>query len=246
VRLVLLGDPVAHSRSPAMHTAALGHLGIDGTYQARRVDAAGMRTAIQQIRAGEIDGANVTMPHKSLAAELCDTLAVEAALARAANTLALRDGLLTGWNTDAIAFRTLLDHLPGDPVLVIGAGGAAAAVAAGVAGRSIEFMARRPAAAAHLGRPVAWGTVRPGALVVNATPLGMHGESLPRGVVESASGLVDLAYGREPTPACTLARMAGLPCVDGIQFLVAQAAESFAIWTGRRAPRDVMEQAARR
>ncbi len=245
MRLLLLGDPVDHSRSPAIHRAALRHLDIPGSYDARRVDASGMRAAADEIRSGAVDGANVTMPHKVLAASLCDALTADAAFAGAVNTMALRDGVLTGWNTDVIALRALLADMPGDPVLVLGAGAAAASAVAAVVDRPVEVTARRTAAAARLGRPAPWGMPRPGALVVNATPLGMRGEPLPKGIVRAAAGLVDLAYGRTPTPASVEAGLLGLPCVDGLQVLVAQAAESFRIWTGREAPVEVMERAAR-
>ena len=81
MRLVLLGDPVGHSRSPAIQNAALSAVGIEGTYEARRVDEAGMVVAVDEIRYGRLDGANVTMPHKQVAFELADRVA-EAALGR--------------------------------------------------------------------------------------------------------------------------------------------------------------------
>lgn len=203
-----------------------------------------MRLAADEIRTGTLDGANVTMPHKALAAELCDAMSVEAVAAGAVNTMAMRGAVLTGWNTDVIALRSLIAGMPGDSILVLGSGGAAAATAA-AAGVPVEVMARSPVSAERLGTTLPWGAVRPGALVVNATPLGMHGEHLPEGVVEAAAGLIDLAYGQEPTPAVTEARRIGMPCVDGIQVLIAQAAESFRIWTHRVAPVAVMERAAR-
>jgi shikimate dehydrogenase len=82
-------------------------------------------------------------------------------------------------------------------------------------------------------------------VVINATPLGMAGEALPGGIVAAAGGLIDLAYGAFPTPAVVAAAQEGVPVVDGLTLLVDQAAAAFQIWTGREAPRAVMEAAAR-
>jgi len=253
MRLVLLGNPVAHSRSPAIHSAALAHLGIAGEYLARRVDAGGVADAVGELRSGALDGANVTMPHKRLAARLCDRLDADAAAGRATNTLAIRDGELCGWNTDVAALRSVASGRPGErTVLVLGAGGAAAAALVAFSADRVWVAARRPDAAARharqlcpSARAVAWGMAVPGALVVNATPIGMRGERLPEAVLAAAGGLIDLPYAAEATPACAAARRLGINCVDGIDLLVAQAAESFRIWTGVEAPVEVMREAAR-
>jgi shikimate dehydrogenase len=138
------------------------------------------------------------------------------------------------------------------PVLILGSGGAAAAALLALAGRVLVVAARRLRAAEALIERVAvsastaeWGHPVAGAVVVNATPLGMHGEELPAGLVGAASGLFDLAYGERPTPAATSAREVGIPVADGIDHLVAQAARSFTIWTGLAAPVEAMMNAAR-
>ena len=105
MRLVLLGDPVGHSRSPAIHRAALAAAGIEGRYEARRVDAAGVYRACAEIRAGDLAGANVTMPHKRTAAAAADRLAPEAARCGAVNTLVAEDGEVVGHNTDVGGLR---------------------------------------------------------------------------------------------------------------------------------------------
>ena len=137
------------------------------------------------------------------------------------------------------------------PVLVLGAGGAAAAALVAFAGSSLIVATRRRGGGAGAGRlpgrPGAGGALGgagPGGVVVNATPLGMQGEALPPGVVEEARGLIDLPYGAEATPAVATARRRGLPVADGLEVLVAQAALSFRLWTGREAPLDVMRRAA--
>jgi shikimate dehydrogenase len=249
MRLVLLGDPVGHSLSPPIFRAAFAAAGVTGSsYEARRVDAAGLAAAMAEIQAGEIDGANVTMPHKRLAARGCSDLDRDAARAGAVNTLARRDGLVIGWNTDILALRDALAGMPDGPVLVLGAGAAAAAAIVAAGSREQIVAARRPEAARAVSAAAIvgeWGRPVEGAIVVNATPLGMRGEALPDRVLLAAFGLVDLAYGPTATPAVTAMRERGAPVVDGIDVLVAQAAASFTIWTGVTAPIEAMERAAR-
>ena len=247
-----MGMPVAHSRSPQIHRAALAACGLPGDYRARAVDGAGFAAACAELRDGRLDGANVTMPHKRAAHDACAVLDPDARRAGAVNTLAMRGGLLAGWCTDVAAVRAALDQMPVGEVMILGAGGAAAACVVAAAGWPLLVAARRRQAGQdlveRLGIPatvVPWGQPAPGASVVNATPLGAGGESLPDGVVAGAAGLVDLAYGRVPTPAVVAGARAGIPTVDGLTILVAQAAAAFEIWTGREAPRAVMEAAAR-
>jgi shikimate dehydrogenase len=246
-----LGDPVDHSLSPVIHTAALQAGGIDGTYLARRVDATGVRTAIDEIRMGDLDGANVTMPHKALAASLCDRLDPDALRAGSVNTLVREGSEVVGYSTDIGGIRDAWDALPrGGPVLVLGAGGAAAAAYVALADRRLYGSARRPEAvdevrgrvAVEVGR-LAWGVGVVGAVLVNATPLGMEGEDLPEAVVGLVSGLFDMPYGRGPTPAVRSVRRAGLPVVDGLDLLIAQAARSFRLWTGIAPSVEVMRAA---
>ncbi len=253
MRLALLGDPVAHSRSPIIHRAAMRVLGISGSFEARRTDDAGVAAACAEMRSGILDGANVTMPLKGVALGVVDRASEMATRAGAVNTLSMRGGLVYGDNTDVGGIRDVWDRrqLPDSaPVLVLGAGGAAAAVLLACADSELLVSSRRVglamAVAIRLGvdaTEVAWGVPVSGAVVVNATPLGMGGESLPAGVVENAAGLFDMAYGALPTPAVTVARH--LRVVDGIDMLVAQAARSFQIWSGFTAPIEVMENAAR-
>jgi shikimate dehydrogenase len=195
------------------------------------------------------------MPHKRRAAELAEELTPVARLAGSVNSLKGVAGRVWGHSTDAIAFQRILGSArfpPDAPVLILGAGGTAAAALA-VTERRVTLSARRAETAVELAarfpnaepRLAEFGSVIPGAVVVNATPLGMRGEDLPAGILESASGLIDLAYGPGETPAVDLARHRGLSFVDGYEFLALQAAESFRWWTGKVVDVAVMISAAR-
>ncbi len=250
LRLAVLGDPVAHSLSPRIQRAALAYAGIEGTYIRRRVDPDGMQGAAGDIRSGRLDGANVTMPHKGLAARLADDRSPEARRCAGANTLWMEGGRLRAHTTDPDGVRFAWEHagLPEDaPVLLLGAGGAAAAALAALDGRECRVSARREEAARALVNQVNpeaplidWGRGVPGAVVVNATPLGMAGDSLPSGVLDGAVGLLEMAYGGGETPAGVLLRSRGCPVAPGELMLVGQGVASFAIWTGVKVPPEVM------
>jgi len=250
---MLVGDPVEHSRSPAIQRAALGAAGIEGSYEARRVDGSGMASAVAEVRYGEFDGANVTMPHKEAAFALADRVSETALRAGVVNTLIHRDGMAAGDNTDVPGMRSVWDETGmGDigPVLVLGSGGAAAAALVAFADHDIKISARSSERAQALlartrvsGEVVEWGSAVQGAAVVNATPIGMGGEMLPDGIIERAAGLIDLPYGAERTPAVIAAFALGLPIADGREVLLAQAAGSFELWTGLPAPLDAMRAA---
>ena len=255
LRLAVLGDPIGHSRSPAIHGAALAHLGIDGSYVTRRVGAGELGPVVAELRDGSLDGVNVTMPLKTEAAALADTLTHEAAASGSVNTMRLRSGVVEGHSTDVVASaRALSDERfePSAPVLILGAGGAAAAAIIGATGREAYVAARDIQRATDLvarigigAQVVPLGVGVSGALVVNATPLGMGGERLHEAVTTTASGIVDLPYGPHETLTVAGARAAGLPFMDGIEFLVLQAAASFEWWTGLPAPSEIMVMAAR-
>lgn len=258
MKLAVLGDPVAHSMSPAIHNAALAAVGIAGTYEARKVDERGVRAAFDEVRSGALTGFNVTMPHKRLAAELCDRLDSDASLAGSVNTVAAIEGAVWGFSTDVGGILDAWDDLPSDgPILVLGAGGAAAAACVAHRNRPLYVAARRFGAGADLARRLAlrglqttigevrWEVPVIGSVVVNCTPLGMKGESLPGQVLEAADGLFDMAYSSTATPAVLAARQTGLKVVEGVDLLVSQAARSFAIWTGLVPPLEVMRKAAK-
>ena len=252
--LAVLGSPVAHSLSPVMHQAGLEALDLTGSYVAVDVDERGMRRYAEMIRDGELTGANVTMPHKRLAAGLSDALTETADRAGAVNTWYRNDGRLSGDTTDVHGVREVISRrlLPTANILILGSGGAAASALVACDGMPVSVSARSTSKATRLindtaveAELVEWGAAVAGALILNATPIGMRGESLPRGLVEAAAGFFDMTYGSGPSPALLEARSNGLPTADGIDLLAAQAEESFRIWTGMRPPDGLFERVAR-
>lgn len=250
LQLVVLGDPVDHSLSPRIHAAALAATGIEGKYAARRVDAQGMKEAVAELRVGGLDGANVTMPHKWVAYQLADEAGPDATRASSVNTLLRRGSNVVGESTDVEGIRRAWGSLPDGPALLLGAGGAAAAALLALEGRPLTVTARRREAAQALlertgveGTVLGWAEALPGAVVVNATPIGMGSEVLPPGLLEAASGLFEMPYGKGPTAAATTARELGIPVVEGVEMLLQQAALSFEMWTGVTAPIPAMRTA---
>lgn len=257
----LIGHPVAHSLSPAMHNAAFAALGLPHRYETRDVEPHRLADAVEALRADDVLGANITIPHKESVVRLVDELAEEARRIAAVNTVVRRSKRLVGDNTDGYGFARALSvagvDVTGKDVMVLGAGGAArACLPALVTARIVVVAARgldRAAAlAAAVGRPVRgipWADARRTAridVLVNATPIGLHGEDLLSDFAfgEMPKVVVDLVPTRSETPLVRRAREAQhVRVVDGLSMLLHQAARSFTLWTGREAPLAVMRSA---
>jgi shikimate dehydrogenase len=259
VMLGVAGWPVGHSRSPAMHGAALRAAGVPWRYVRLPISPERFAPTVRALPESGFRGINVTIPHKLAALALADEAAPAARAMGAANTLSFQGGAIRADNTDA---GGLLDAL-GEPVaglrcLVLGAGGSGRSAAwvlreAGAAevrvwNRTAE---RADALARELGVTAA---ARPGPcdVLVQATSVGLAGEEEESAL--EALGLLDLAppptvvelvYGATPTPVQRWATRGGARVVDGLEMLVRQGARSFAIWTGREPDVDAMREAAR-
>ena len=256
----VIGHPVRHSLSPALHNAAFQALDLDWAYLAFDVAPGEGYGAVRAMRALGIEGLSVTMPHKEDAAGAVDRLSPVAARLGAVNCVHLRGREVVGENVDGIG---LLDALrldegfspQGARCLVLGAGGAArsivlALVEAGVAdvavwGRTPE---RAEAAASSLGgRAVADPADVEYDLLVNATPVGMPdspGLPVDPAVLRAGTLVVDLIYHPPVTPLLEAARAAGCVAVNGLGMLIHQAAHQFRLWTGEDPPLEVMSAAA--
>ncbi len=250
LNFALAGQPIAHSRSPRMHHAALEASGLSGKYTLVEGDEDVFRTLVDRLRQGDLDGLNVTMPHKGIAYRTCDRLTSEASSSGSVNTMKIEDGLLWGHSSDVTAFRlAFADMDPDLPVVVLGSGGSAVAAVA-ASHRPVSVWARNPERLAQLvDRFPDKASILEGpfarAVVVNCTPLGMSGEHLPEGITRTIGGLIDLPYHDEETPVVLRARETGVPYWDGIRFLGTQAAESFLWWTGVRIEASALVAAGR-
>jgi shikimate dehydrogenase len=265
----VIGHPVRHSLSPAVHNAAFRVLGLDWVYVALEVAPGAVPAAFEGVRALGIAGVSVTMPHKEAAAGAVDDLHDDARLLGAVNCVVNDGGRLVGHNTDGAGFVAALGaELGYDPAgarcVVLGAGGAARAVVLALARAGAvdvvvvnrtEARAREAAAlAGRVGRVVAPDhlpvALRPADLVVNATSVGMGDpgpEDLPLDPDLLHEGLVvaDLIYQPLVTPLLAAARERGATAVNGLSMLVHQAAVAFELWTDRPAPVAAMTQVVR-
>jgi shikimate dehydrogenase len=241
-RVLLLGDPVSRSLSPGMQNAAFEALGIDCRYVLREVNRADLAGAIAELRADDrILGANVTIPHKESVIAFLDDLDAQAARIGAVNTVSRQGARLKGWNTDIEGFQRALAEGPRGGgyrrVAIMGAGGAARAVAAALQpAAEVWVIARNFEQAQRLcrdleivrGGPVAMDQmqqwVAAAQLVVNATPADLP----PASWLRPDQRLFDLRSRRS---------------IEGRAMLLHQGAASFEIWTGRKAPVDVMRAA---
>ncbi len=264
----LIGDPVAHSLSPVMHTAAFAALGLDASYESWLTPAAGLASRVASLRRDDVLGANVTVPHKQAVMNLCDDVSLAASRIGAVNTLLPRDGHLHGDNTDAYGFVRALRELPNTSdvrsALILGAGGAARAVAVALGTDGVDSLrianrthARASALVSALSdtgltgiETVYWddlSTVMADVdLVVNATSIGWHGDDIPIAVelldlLRSGASVFDLTY--RDTALIQAARVRGIAVTDGLGMLIHQGARSLELWTGRPAPIEVMREA---
>jgi shikimate dehydrogenase len=259
-RCGVLGWPVRHSRSPAMHEAAYAAVGLEGwSYQLLPVPPDLFEETVRALEGAGFTGANVTIPHKHAALALADTATDRARAIGAANTLTFEDGRIHADNTDAPAVVEALPFdVAGAEVLVLGAGGTArsavwALLDAGAGSVAVWNRTRERAErlTGELGGRVV-DTAMPADLLVNTTAAGLAaGENqfahLPLAAADVGSYrcVVDVVYGTQPTDLIATARAAGVATVDGLEVLVRQGAVGFEHWTGHPAPLDVMRAAAR-
>lgn len=268
-RLCVLGSPVSHSLSPAIHTAAFRALGMEGewSYEAIEVAPERFEALVRSLPDEGFAGANVTIPHKEAALALADEASREAAEIGAANTLSFRSGKIRADNTDAEGLLAALGPLPaGTRALVLGAGGAARAAVWGLrdAGAEVSVWNRGRERAERLARELGVAVADPGPagtletagfdLVVNATSVGMRPPAGPSADLKALhlgadaftgkQSVVDLVYGPAETALVRTARERGARAIDGREVLVRQGAASFRIWTGVEPPLEAMRQAA--
>jgi len=252
----VLGDPVAHSLSPVMHNRAFAHHSLNAVYLAFRVTE--LEAAIGGLRALDIRGASITLPHKSRVMAYLDDIDPVAAEIGAVNTIINEKGRLIGKNSDVSgaveALRAKTDPAA-KKVLILGAGGAARAVGYGVrsAGSRVTIANRSPEAGAALAAdlevdflPLADAIPDHFDILINTTPVGMHPthavSPIPGDRLSTDMVVMDIIYNPLETRLLKAARRAGCRTIDGLAMFVNQGARQFEWWTGREAPVNLMRQ----
>lgn len=263
--LGIFGDPIAHSLSPLMQNHALESAGIDAVFVPFHVLPEQLQAAVAGLRALNLLGVNVTVPHKEAVCAYLDEIDPEARLIGAVNTIVNRQGRLWGYNTDGRGFLSSLRQdlglqAGGLRVLLLGAGGAcrAALVALAKAGAAAITIANRTPARAE-GLVVEFGEVFGGTtfaarslepealraaldgvdLVVNTSAAGLSGEAFPDfpwAAVPARAAFYDMVYGTEPTPWLREAQRHNHAVAGGLGMLAGQGEEAFYLWTGKRPP----------
>jgi shikimate dehydrogenase len=267
----LIGDPIEHTMSPAMHNAAFQKLGLDYLYIAFKVSLGRLPQAVAGLKALNIAGFNVTIPHKVTVIPLLDSLDPLAQKIGAVNTVVNRDGELRGYNTDAEGFlRALLEHginPQGKNIVLLGAGGAARAISYILVqkGAKLTILNRQEELdwAENIARflheeltvevPVLElghiAEVMDGIdLLVNATSVGMspagNASPVPAGLLNKVPAVFDIVYNPLQTKLLKESVSAGARTISGIDMLAWQGALAFEKWTGKSAPIDLMRQEA--
>lgn len=270
--ITIIGNPVEHSVSPSMHNAAFRELGLDYVYVAFQVTSDTIREALGGISSLGIEGANVTIPHKTAVLDHMDELHESASKVGAVNTIKNEAGSLIGFNTDGEgALRALeseIGKVADKPILLLGSGGAARAIAFSLveAGADLTISNRTTSKAEDLVNSISnkmdveanWIELSEEALIerigdsdilINATSVGMEpnvDEALVTADMMHSDLIVnDIVYKPPKTRLLKEAEKAGAKTIGGLEMLVHQGAASLEIWTGKKAPIDVMREAAR-
>jgi shikimate dehydrogenase len=267
----VIGDPIEHTLSPTIHNAAFDHLKLDFVFLAFRVKAADLENAVRGMRGLGVHGLNVTMPHKSTVIGYLDKVDPAVKFLGSANTILNENGKLSGFNTDGVgALKALRENgaeMSEKKVLLLGAGGAAKAIAFSLAEEVGELVVLNRAAekakelAETLGRmfnrKVVGGALSSGAIarnlrdsdiLINATSVGMK-PNLSQSLVapqwlKSDLAVMDIVYNPVETKLARDAKAAGAKVISGVEMLIYQGAASFEIWTNRSAPIEIMRKAA--
>lgn len=270
--LVVIGDPIEHSLSPIMHNAALKKLKLDDEFDFRKIHVKSdeLRAFVELIKAGEIFGANITIPHKISIMKYVDKVTKEAALVGAVNTLYQENDEIIGHITDGVGCMNALKDenfdVKGKKILLIGAGGASRAIGFSSAlngAKEIVILNRTVDRAKLLARDIKEKTrvearansldniekeIKDADLLINLTSVGMKGELEDKSLVDpkllhKKLAVMDIVYVPYMTKLLIAAKKKGCKIIPGLGMLVHQGAIGFKFWTGKKAPIDVMKNA---
>jgi shikimate dehydrogenase len=252
----IMGNPVAHSLSPAMHNAAFAALGLNKTYLPFAVQD--VAQAMTGLRALGVKGVSVTIPHKQAVMAYLDTIDPVAEKIGAVNTLVIANGAIHGANTDWLGANRALSEkisLKGASVLLLGAGGSARAIGFGLleAGASLTIASRTPEKGQTLAKllscpwlPLAEAASAKADILINATSMGMGTQQdllpIASETLVNFPVVMDIVYAPLKTRLLQAAEQAGCQTIDGLAMLLYQGAAQFELWTGLQAPVEVMRQ----
>ena len=267
----VIGDPIEHTLSPIMHNAAFNTLKLDYSFLAFKVKPAELENAANGMRALNIRGLNITMPHKSAILKFLDRVDLSAQIINSVNTVLNKESKLFGFNTDGVgALKALRENgveLKGRKVLLLGAGGAARAIAYSMAkeadelavlnrtlkpaqdlAKLLEKLANKKIFAGSLSPKEIQQNLQDSDILINATSIGMkpkveESPVAPK-LLRPNLAVMDIVYNPIETKLAKEAHAAGAKVVSGVEMLIYQGAASFEIWTGKSAPVEVMRQAA--
>ena len=267
----VIGDPVEHTMSPVMHNAAFREIGIDYLYVPFRVKKEELGKAIEGMRALNIKGLSVTIPHKVAVLQFLDKLDPLAEQIGAVNTIVNDDGVLTGYNTDATGFlQALLEggiEPEGKNIVILGAGGASRAISFILAGRGAHLVIlnrlleldwakelagrilqtfSKEVEALELNRENLTGALSKADILVNATSVGMSPNidetPVDSDLLKPSLIVFDIVYNPIKTRLLREAEAAGAGTINGVDMLVWQGALAFEKWTGSKAPVELMRE----
>jgi shikimate dehydrogenase len=267
----VIGDPIEHSLSPAMHNAAFNALGLDYAFLAFRVASNEVANAIAGMRALGIVGLNVTMPHKAAVIKFLDQIDDNSKFLNAINTIHNKNGKLLGLNTDGFGALKALKENGANPkgkrVLLLGSGGAARAIAYTLVQETDELVVlnrtvseakelanllkkifNKEVHADSLTAPILEKQIRQADILINATAVGMKPKASQSMItpewLKPKMTVMDIVYNPVETKLSIDAKSKGAQVISGVEMLIYQGAASFEIWTGKQAPVEVMRKAA--
>ncbi len=263
----IIGYPLSHTLSPAMHNNSYKHFKMDWEYDVFEMKAEAIADFMKKVRADGIKGLNVTIPHKHVVMKYLDRVDKAAKVIGAVNTVVNKDGILTGYNTDYIGFiKSLEKHkvdLTGKKVVMIGAGGAAHAI-----GYALNTFNPKSFHIYNIDIPMMIGLVKQLKLkgikaadikpseekdaviasadfIINCTSVGMHGDAVPYDIKKFKKSAVvfDLIYNPAKTPFLKNAEKKGAKVINGLDMLIYQGIEAFYLWTGKTPTYDLVKKA---
>lgn len=260
MKFAVIGSPIDHSLSPIMHNANFKQLGLEDTYEALNIPVAHFHLIKEIISEKNLDGFNVTIPHKERIIPYLDEIDETAKTIGAINTVKIQDGRWIGYNTDGIGYVKGLRRVYGDlksaKIVILGAGGASKGLAAEltkevehqlyVANRTMSRFDSWDLEVNQLTLQEAEAKLNQFDIIINTTPAGMNGNldvviDLKR--LNPKTLVSDIVYIPEKTPILKKAEANGNPIYNGLDMFVNQGAESFQIWTGLKADIDTMKDA---